>query len=281
MMQIEMNFTATPQRKAATLPDLTAYDRIIVSTSAGKDSQAMMTAVHRAAVEQGVADRLVAVHADLGRVEWEGTAELARQQAEMLGIRFEIVKRPQGDLLEHIEQRGMFPSSTTRYCTSDHKRGQIAKVLTKLSREIDGPCRFLQCLGFRAEESPARAKRIQFGANVRNSSKTRQVDDVLPIHDWSTEDVWSEIEASGLPHHRAYDLGMPRLSCVFCIFAPKAALKIAGRANPELLDAYVEVEERIGHTFRKELSLAQVRDEIAADAGADDAAELASAEWSM
>jgi hypothetical protein len=29
--------------------------------------------------------RLVVVHADLGRVEWQGTAELARRQAEAYG----------------------------------------------------------------------------------------------------------------------------------------------------------------------------------------------------
>ena len=55
---------------------------------------------------------------------------------------------------------------------------------------------------------------------------------------------------------------MGRLSCVFCIFAPKKALQIAGRANPELLNQYVAVEDQIGHTFQANLSLRDVRDSL-------------------
>ena len=55
---------------------------------------------------------------------------------------------------------------------------------------------------------------------------------------------------------------MPRLSCVFCVFAPKSALTIAGRHNPDLLDEYVALEARIGHTFTHTMSIASVRDAI-------------------
>ena len=51
-------------------PDLAAFDLIILNTSAGKDSQAMIDLVAGQAAIAGVADRLVAIHADLGRVEW-------------------------------------------------------------------------------------------------------------------------------------------------------------------------------------------------------------------
>ena len=53
--------------------DLTTYDIILVNTSGGKDSQSMLDFVHGLAAEQGVADRLVAVHANLGRMEWQGS----------------------------------------------------------------------------------------------------------------------------------------------------------------------------------------------------------------
>ena len=67
-----------------------------------------------------------------------------------------------------------------------------------------------------------------------------------------------------MPYHPAYDLGMPRLSCVFCIFAPKAALLIAGKANPELLDEYCRIETKINHTFRVGQSMNDLRDAITA-----------------
>lgn len=52
---------------------------------------------------------------------------------------------------------------------------------------------------------------------------------------------------------------MPRLSCCFCIFAPRVALLLAGKHNSELLAEYVRVEREIGHSFRLELPLAEVQ----------------------
>jgi hypothetical protein len=54
------------------------------------------------------------------------------------------------------------------------------------------------------------------------------------------------------------------VSCCFCIFAPRSALLLAGRHNPELLAEYVEVERRIGHTFRLELPLASIQQALTA-----------------
>jgi len=240
------------------------YHRVVISSSGGKDSQAQLThLVELARTQEYPLGRVTVSHADLGRSEWAGTGELVHDQAGAYGVEVRVVKRPQGDLLDQIEARGMWPSSKQRYCTSDQKRGQLAKVVTGLHREAreaghTGTYRVLECLGMRGQESPARAKLVPFSRNTRLSTKTRQVDTWLPIHAWTVEQVWETINQSGLPHHRAYDLGMPRLSCVFCIFSPKAGLVLAGRHNRQLLVQHVELEKRIGHSFRKELPLADV-----------------------
>ncbi|MHB1784228.1 MAG: hypothetical protein ACYCTE_16375 [Acidimicrobiales bacterium] len=52
---------------APRLFEVASYDWIVVDTSAGKDSQAIIDQVVRIARAAGVADRMVAVHADLGR----------------------------------------------------------------------------------------------------------------------------------------------------------------------------------------------------------------------
>ena len=244
-------------------PDLTTYDVILANSSGGKDSQTCLRLLSLECKRLGISDRLVVVHADLGRVEWDGVPELARAQAEHYGHRFEIVKRPQGDLLEHVQKRGMWPSPSNRYCTSDHKRGQISRLLTQLTSEkrILKPwrqVRILNCLGMRAQESPARRKMIPFAYDKRASNGRRHVDTWLPIHAWTETEVWADIHASGVPYHFAYDLGMPRLSCVFCIFAPKPALILAGKHNRTLLNAYVAVEQETGHTFRQDFTLADI-----------------------
>jgi 3'-phosphoadenosine 5'-phosphosulfate sulfotransferase (PAPS reductase)/FAD synthetase len=248
-------------------PDLTRYHWIVLNSSAGKDSQAMLDVVVEQADRMGVPRaRLLVAHADLGRVEWPGTRQLAEEQARHYGLAFVAVARPQGDLLEHIAHRGMFPSPAARYCTSDHKRGQVLKVLTRLaecSRRQGVPvCRILNCLGLRAEESPARARRQPFAPNEMASNGRRWVDDWLPLHAWTVQQVWQRIRASGVRHHPAYDLGMPRLLCCFCIFSPRSALLLAGKHNPELLAEYVAVERQIGHAFRKELPLADVQEAL-------------------
>lgn len=245
------------------IPNITWYDVILVNSSAGKDSQAMLDYVVGLADAAGVRDRVVVVHADLGRVEWTGTRALAETQARHYGARFESVARPQGDLLAHVEKRGMWPSNKQRYCTSDHKRGQIATVITRLVAERKQThTRVLNCLGIRSEESAARAKKTPFTRDQRLTNSRRTVDTWYPIFDWTVDQVWSRIRTSGVPHHYAYDLGMPRLSCVFCVFAPTSALILAGTHNPDLLDQYVAVEQRIGHTFKHTLSLSAVRDAV-------------------
>lgn len=247
-------------------PDLKTFDLIVINSSAGKDSQAMLDyvaeLVEDVEVFEGVdlRDRVIVVHADLGRVEWQGTPELAERQAAEYGFRFEKVSRVKGDLLDQIEQRGMFPSSTARYCTSDQKRDQVAKVITMITNEVfEGEqIKILNCMGLRAQESPARAKRAPVSIDKRASNGKREVTEWLPILDWTEDQVWERIRESGVEHHWAYDAGMPRLSCCFCILASKSALIRAAQLNPSLAADYADVEARIGHTFKKDLSMAQI-----------------------
>lgn len=65
--------------------NLRHYDYIVISSSGGKDSQAMLAHVHAQAVLQGVEERLIVVHADLGDMEWPGTKEVAQAQADVYG----------------------------------------------------------------------------------------------------------------------------------------------------------------------------------------------------
>ncbi|WP_240519661.1 phosphoadenosine phosphosulfate reductase family protein [Amycolatopsis antarctica] len=142
-------------------PNLTGYDIILVNSSGGKDSQAMLDLVCRRASDAGVLDRVTVLHCALGHVEWPGTADLARRQALHYGVRYEERHREQGDLLTQVRQRGRWPSATARYCTSDQKRGPARKLITQLVNElgaIDRPARVLNCMGLRAQESHARLR---------------------------------------------------------------------------------------------------------------------------
>lgn len=242
------------------VPNLADYDLILINSSAGKDSQAMLDYLHEQATNARVADRLVVVHADLGEVEWEGTADLAAKQAAAYGIRFEIVRREQGTLLEQVEARRMWPSARARYCTSDQKRAPVRKLITRLVAELalDRPAKVLNCLGMRAAESCARARKTAFELDKAATSGRREVWAWLPIHGWSDAQVWDRIRASGVPSHPVYEAGMSRASCSFCILASRADLERACRLRPEMAARYADLEERIGHRFRADMSMADL-----------------------
>lgn len=256
----EPHVSFRPAAETGQQPDLTAYDLILVASSGGKDSQAMLDRVAELARMAGVEDRITVLHNDLGEVEWPGTAELAREQAEHYDYRFEMRHRTQGLLLEQIEARGMWPSAKARYCTSDQKRGPARKLITQLVAELglDRQARVLYCLGLRAQESSGRAKKPVLAIDQAATSGVREVTTWHPILHWSESQVWDRIKASGVRYHEAYDQGMKRLSCSFCVLATREDLECAARLRPEMAAKYEALEQRMGHRFKADLSMADI-----------------------
>jgi 3'-phosphoadenosine 5'-phosphosulfate sulfotransferase (PAPS reductase)/FAD synthetase len=260
------------------VPDLAWYDVILVSISGGKDSQAALDETVRAADAAGVRHRIVTAFADLGEDdEWPGTRELAAEHAAHYGLRHEVVfreittedgRRVQQTLSEHIEAHGRWPDWQRRFCTSDLKRDPISKLLTRLAREqraagVTGRrVRILSVLGLRAQESAERAMKSSFANDKRATNKTvRYVDTWLPIHSWSVARVWERIGEAGTRPHPVYAAGMPRLSCRFCLLAPRSTLIRAAQLDPEGAWRRALMEDRMGHRFRDGESM---RDIIAA-----------------
>tara|TARA_R100000951_G_scaffold83600_1_gene71353 strand:- start:2454 stop:3203 length:750 start_codon:yes stop_codon:yes gene_type:complete len=241
------------------------------STSGGKDSQAMAIRLRRWVP----ADQIVYVHADLGTVEWQGVQSHINKylpcQAELNVVRAIDKHGNEKTLLSEVERKAAakpntvpWPSSAMRWCTSDLKRGPIYKFIRN-DMKSRGATRAINCMGLRAQESTARAKLEHIKLNKMLSKAGRTIYDFLPIHDWSTEDVFGQIEAAGETAHPAYAGGNERLSCMFCIMGSPNDLRHAARENPELAAQYIEIEERTGHTLFHKKSLAQI---IATDGGA-------------
>ena len=219
---------------------------IAISHSGGKDSQCMTILLSRIVPR----DRLLVVHAPLGEVEWPGTIEHI-QDTIPDGVPFILAPVASGkSLLEHIEERGMFPSASVRWCTSNFKRTPIERELRRyLKAHPRFGNRIVSAMGMRASESPARSKRASWQMNVRNSKAGREWFDWLPIHGLETEDVFRIIRRAGQSPHWAYAAGMSRLSCSFCILASRADLGRAAELRPNLHRRYAELEKRIGHTL--------------------------------
>lgn len=228
----------------AAIKDLIARGAtFVINHSGGKDSQAMTAFLRRHIPEE----QLVVVHALLPEVEWEGVEEHVRATTQGLPVH---TCRSRRTLLEMIEERGMFPSPQQRQCTSDLKRGPIEKTIRHLLDANGNPVKLIvNCMGMRAEESANRSKLQDFKFSERNSKAGREWYEWLPIHDWTVEEVFSEILAAGQKAHWAYYEGMSRLSCCFCIMASQEDLTTAARLNPELYGRYVGLEQSTGQVM--------------------------------
>lgn len=255
---------------ATGVPDLTMPDRIVLSTSGGADSQLTTKRVTGLARAAGVLDRVVAVHAYLPE-DHPDAEDYARMHAEAYGVPRFVTVRRDGGILEHAAERGAFPSSKVRWCTSRFKREPITALLTLLTDELDPVrlgrrVRILNVMGMRAQESTARERRAPFRHNERASNLTRRhVDDWLPIHHVLKHELRAELDADDVPHHPSYDgddgepwAGTERFSCVLCVMASRHDLVLNAARFPRVAAQYLQVELETGFDFRQDLPMRDI-----------------------
>lgn len=223
----------------------------VINHSGGKDSQLMQIVLQ----ELIPTSLMVVVHADLGHVEWPGAKSLAQTHAFSDNLPFLVAQSNTKTLLSMVRNRHetrpevpSWPSSASRQCTSDLKRGPIQREVRAYAKEA-GFKTIVNCLGIRAAESSSRAKRQEFSRMESASSSVLTWYEWLPIHDVPTEDVIPRIRAAGHEPHYAYALGNERLSCVFCIMASKNDLRNGAKHRPELLAEYIALEQETGYTM--------------------------------
>lgn len=205
--------------------------------SGGKDSQSMFHYLHR----HVPADQITVIHALLPEVEWDGVEEHVNNTT--LGIPV-LTCRSRRTLLQMIEERGMFPSPSNRQCTSDLKRGPIERTIRRTGEQL-----VVNCMGMRSQESTSRSKLETFKLNQKNTNSKREWYDWLPIHHWLIDEVFDAIASVGQKPHWAYEKGMSRLSCCFCIMSNKEDLTTAAKLNPDLYKKYVSLEKTTGQVM--------------------------------
>ena len=222
--------------------------RAYVSHSGGKDSQAMYALVSRFFAPE----RVVVVHADLGRVEHAGVQDHIHATTDHEP---NVVTARGGDLLDRVMARHEkrpdvppWPSARARWCTSDLKRTPIDRFIRgDLARR--GKSLAVNVIGLRAEESRARKAKHPMTYNTRLSRAGREVWDWLPIHHLAERDVYGVIEGAGQKPHPSYAEGNDRLSCQFCILASANDLALGAQRDPSLYRAYRRIERLTGYTM--------------------------------
>jgi 3'-phosphoadenosine 5'-phosphosulfate sulfotransferase (PAPS reductase)/FAD synthetase len=222
---------------------------VIFSLSGGKDSAAAAFAasawLDRIGHDRG---RRLAVHADLGRAEWETTPATVAAIAAALGVELLVVRRRAGDLVARWEQRfvnakaryealetyhliGPWSQANKRFCTSEHKTHVIRAAL---ARRLAGAT-ILSVVGIRREESAVRRATPISVRDTKAGTPTRGPGTIMlrwhPLVDWTTTQVFEAHRRFGWPLHEAYGcFGSTRLSCRFCVLASLSDLEASSRA---------------------------------------------------
>jgi 3'-phosphoadenosine 5'-phosphosulfate sulfotransferase (PAPS reductase)/FAD synthetase len=214
-----------------------------VNDSGGKDSQAMRLLVQKLVP----ASQIVLIHAVLEEVDWEGTVEHIQGNAQELPL---LLAYPAKTFFQMVDHRGKFPDPSRRQCTSDLKRGPIEREIRRyLAKNPQFGGLVVNCMGMRAQESASRSKLQTLKRNDRNSVAGREWFDWLPIHELNADQVFATIADAGQKPHWAYEAGMTRLSCCFCIMASKGDLTTAAKLKPALYARYCQKERDLGFTL--------------------------------
>lgn len=224
---------------------------IYVSHSGGKDSQAMLARIKKL----GLLDKVVLIHSDLGKMEWEPMHHWISSIS--FGLEVNVVKAEM-DFFQMARKYGRLPSGRHQFCTDFLKITPIAAFIHAHMTK-NGYTRAINATGIRAEESTRRAKKadkmsVDFVAMSEMTQPKKHpgqvIKDWLPIFDLTVEQVKALIASVGQAPHKLYSMGFSRLSCVFCINGKVAEHALAAKMRPELFQEVVALEKELGKSMR-------------------------------
>lgn len=237
---------------------------VAFGVSGGKDSiaGAIATWAHLDAI--GHTGPRVLIHSDLGRVEWKDSLPTCERLAALLGAELVVVRREAGDMMDRWLTRWrnnvaryeslscvklILPWSTPgmRFCTSELKTAIICRELV---RRFPGRA-IVSCSGIRRSESSQRSKAPIAKVNAKLTSRKHATHGVdwHPIADWLEADVFARMAASSFAPHEAYDLGMTRVSCAFCIMSSAGDLVTSASCEQNRAIYLEMVDLEIASTF--------------------------------
>jgi 3'-phosphoadenosine 5'-phosphosulfate sulfotransferase (PAPS reductase)/FAD synthetase len=180
---------------------LQAFNLLIVSYSAGKDS----TACLRWALETGKPIRVVMT--DTGNEPPDSFDYICYIEREF-NVTIEIYQREGHSFSEIISKRGMWPIPGKCLVSRTTKMDDFRWYL----KETDTPLNALIILGQRRSESKRRKLLPDFEPFIRSGRACYR-----PILDWSIADVMNFLGNQGIMAHPAYANGRKRVGCVWCV----------------------------------------------------------------
>ena len=263
---------------------------VAFSLSGGKDSISIGYATSALLDTLGhPRDRRVAIHADLGRIEWQSTPATVEAGAARLGVPLIIVRNRSYDMLSKWDRRfelgcrryeqletyhltAPWSSANNRFCTSEMKT-QV--ILPELLRRFPTD-RIVSVVGIRRQESIKRRLTPVSKPEAACWTRKRGANILTwnPGVDVREDEVYAYCERHNLPLPESYDLGSTRHGCAFCVLASENDIRVAAHApgNRGTLFHLVDREAVSTFSFQADRWLGDVaRDILPASLAADHA----------
>ncbi len=226
---------------------------LVINFSGGKDSCAMLAWL----CETFPAAKKHVVFANTGW-EHENAEAWCRSIVERYGLELHTIQNETKGFISMVRQRGKFPSSGQRQCTSDLKRDPIEKWIR---RNVKAD-KIINCMGIRSEESNNRKKMPTISRNGRMSNNTRTVANWNPIKDWTETQVLEFLAARDIPLHPVYKY-LRRFSCRVCIFMSDHDLRQVNKFDPEAIRIIADLEQEINFSMKPGKFLKDIVDQAA------------------
>ncbi len=248
------------------------------SVSGGKDGNAAALATDAWLDRLGHPRlRRLAIHSDLGLIEWRDSLRMCREVAARLDLPL-IEVQPGRDMIGRWRNRwenalaryarlatvtliAPWSSPENRFCTSELKTQAIGARLRKLA---GADAAVVSVTGVRAQESFKRARQPVSQPDPELTRPSRGLRGAVwrPIHAWTLEDVREAHRELGFRLHQAYTVhGASRVSCSFCIMSSLEDVR-AATGNPENLAAFqaiIALEAESGFSFQSARWLGDAR----------------------
>lgn len=268
-------YTPPPVASTSEIDDLLKQDSVVAAgLSGGKDSISCLLAVHRHLNSIGYKGPRLAIHSDLGSVEWEESITKCQEVADLLGWELVVVRRAAGGMMQRWSVRWqnnvqrysdlscvslILPWSTPsmRFCTSELK---TAPIRSELKRRFP-TSNIVNATGIRREESSNRAKMPVAKLDPAGARKGYVAYQWNPIIDWKVQSVWEEISNAGLQPHEGYTkYNMSRISCCYCVMANASDMYNSStcEANQQIYREMVELEVTSTFAFQSNKWLGDV-----------------------
>jgi 3'-phosphoadenosine 5'-phosphosulfate sulfotransferase (PAPS reductase)/FAD synthetase len=229
------------------------YDEVHINVSGGADSVAtVLVAIHGHKIPK---EKIKLVHMAVDGdpndktkrqlFDWPQTNEYLQYMSKALELPL-IVIWGEMNLEERIRDRGMFPSSSCRFCTSYLKRDVYAKWV----RQFDN-IKILLLTGERSQESTERAEKAVFMVHPAQATnrKNRIIHWLKPIKDMLKTEVRQLCEDYGIKLHPCYEW-VSRCSCKFCIFNTTSEMSRTSQLFPDDWEYLKQMERDLDHTMK-------------------------------